>query len=541
MNDYEMKELQSLIAERSGIHFRPGDREKFASAIDARLQELGIPDAATYHQRLAAAPRDDAEWQHLTAHLVPGESYFFRDTGQIDLMQKTLLPALIAARRASGDLRLRIWSAGCSTGEEPYSLAALVYDLLPDLQDWRLLILGTDPNPDAIKRARTGRYTEWSFRQVSPERRARFFESAGGTHTVLPEIRSMVRLRVHDLHADPFPEPAGQVPNEIHEAREVPEAREVDQAIRDMDLIVCRNVFIYLKAPVIAEIVRRIENTLTVGGMLVTGHGELSEARPSRLVTRVHPASIIYEKTAAALNLEAGSVPQETVPAPPARSPAAPELDVLAPSPAAPESPGAAVSDAVGSAAPLTPEAGEPRIGSSPSHQHDAAESLEPARVDSLDEAREHLRAGRYEQAVELLNRYRGRHPGDADSGYLLARAHANLGRNEAAGLLLQEILKTDPFGVRGYFLLAQISEAGGDPLRAMDLLKRSIYVDAEYIPGYLELGLLYDREGDADRARRMLSSALDLLKGLAPETEIEEYNGQTAAHLIARVEASLP
>ena len=539
MNDYEMKELQSLIAERSGIHFRPGDREKFVSAIDARLQELGIADAATYHQRLAGAPRDDAEWQHLTAHLVPGESYFFRDTGQIDLIHKTLLPALIAARRASGDLRLRIWSAGCSTGEEPYSLAALVSDLLPDAQNWQLLILGTDPNPDAIKRARTGRYTEWSFRQVSPERRARFFENNGGTYTLLPEIQSMVSLRVHDLHADRFPEAAGQAPDET---------REVDQAIREMDLIVCRNVFIYLKAPVIAGIVRRIEDTLTVGGMLVTGHGELSEARPSRLLTKVHPASIIYEKPASALQSESGSVPQEVPPVPPVstglRSPPAREFDAIVPLPATPESPEPAYSSerSAVSASSESPEAHVPPIGSSEADQQDSPGFPEQAPPgDALDEAREDLRAGRYEQAVELLDRYRARHPGDADSGYLLARAHANLGRNEAAGLLLQEVLKTDPFGVRGYFLLAQISEAEGDPLQAMDLLKRSIYVDAEYIPGYLELGLLYDREGDADRARRMLSSALDLLKGLAPETEIEEYNGQTAAHLIARVEASLP
>lgn len=503
MNDLHLTELQRLIGERTGIQFRPGDREKFVSAIEARMRKLSITEPGDYirllEQAAPVAAGENSEWQYLTAHLVPGESYFFRDTGQIALIQKELLPQIIASRRATGDLSLRIWSAGCSTGEEPYSLAALVYDLLPDYENWQVLILGTDPNEDAIQRAQTGRYTDWSFRQVSQERRTRFFHEDSGTFQILPEIQAMVTFRVQDLHSDLYPEASGQ--------------------IHDLDLILCRNVFIYLQPNVIAGIVVKMERSLVIGGMLVTGHGELTEARPGHLVTRVFPSSIIYQKE------EAHTESRSPAGGRPASNQESPQPLAVKPR-------------------PITTVSEEARPPQSPSPKAlaEVAESTDadPAGGDDVAAAREFVAGGDYQQAVTKLTAYRLHYPEEEDAGYLLARAYANLGRHEAAALVLNEMLKLHPFGVRGYFLLSQISEEQGDRLRAMDLLKRSIYIEATYIPGYLELGLLYEREGDPARARRMLTSALDLLKGLAPGTEIEEYNGQTAAHLIERVEASL-
>ncbi|MCR9143052.1 MAG: tetratricopeptide repeat protein [bacterium] len=552
MNESEITQLQALIARRTGIHFRPADRDKFISAIEARMGELRLrrtEDYLRFLEERSPEAAGDSEWGYLTAHLVPGESYFFRDTGQIALIQDELLPELIAARRKAGDLRLRIWSAGCSTGEEPYSLAALVYDLLPDAENWQVLILGTDPNAEAVERARSGRYTKWSFRQVSAERQSRFFTEESGTYRVLPEIQGMVSFRVHDLHAASYPEPGGQ--------------------IRDMDLILCRNVFIYLQASVIAGIVAKMERSLIVGGMLVTGHGELSEARPAGLATRIFPASILYQKESdsekavspassstpppiAASMPTPGPTPRPgTVSANPAGAPAQdPKPARSAPSEQPPFGESAGRTFAAGRTENQASSPPPRKSGAVPSEEAESAAgpssaelppgASESAAAAGLEQARAAVGAGDYAAAVELLKTHRRQHPADEDGGYLLARAYANLGQHEAAGLLLNQLLKEHPFGVRGYFLLAQISEEQGDPLRSMDLLKRSIYVDSGYIPGYLELGLLYEREGDTARARRMLTSACELLKGLPPGTEIEEYNGQTAEHLIERVEASL-
>lgn len=506
MIDPRLNEIQQFIAERTGIQFRSGDTDKFISAIEARMRELKISDPDIYRRLITGqgdsrGPSDfdrNVELKYLTAHLVPGESYFFRDTGQIDLIESEILPEIIARRRQAGDRRLRIWSAGCSTGEEPYSLAALVFNRLPDYKDWDLLILGTDPNEEALRRAETGRYSEWSFRQVSEERRARYFRPIADGYQVSPEVQALVKFRVHDLHAAHYPEDAG--------------------LLRELDLIVCRNVFIYLQPTVIADIVAKMQRTLTTGGYLLTGHGELTEARPDALTVRVFPASIVYQK--------------DLQPVTPAVEPPVPQPKPVPLSGARREYVPAPVAAAVESTVPgpINRPVPEPTTPAVPVADQPPA----------LVAARELVAAGANLRAIQLLNDHLAATPADNDAGYLLARAHANLGDHTAAALVLQTILKREPFGVRGYFLLAQISEEQGDLLRAMELLKRSIYIDAAYIPGYLELGLLYQRQGEAARARTMLTSARELLKGLPAGTEIEEYNGETAEQLMELVAASL-
>ncbi len=499
--EQSLLDLRAYIGEHTGIQFRPADDVKFSLLVSARIAQLRLDNIPAYRALLADdESHSSTEWKFLLANLVPGESYFFRDTAQMELLQREILPELIAARRAAGDFQLRIWSAGCSTGEEAYSLAALVYDLLPDSDEWRRLVLGTDPNEPALQKARAARYTAWSFRQVAPERRERFFREVAGTFEVQPFVRKLVEFATHDLVRDAFPD---------------------GDRLRDIDLLLCRNVFIYLKSEVTAAIVRRMERTLRNGGYLVTGHGELTDRRPAGLRTRVFPASIVYHKSTedddhkpppAPRQAERSAAPPpqpRAFTAPLASRPPAARLPILVDPP--PESPSA------GAAVPTMPE----------------QEASDP-----LAHARELLREGHAAAAIESgdsgggLEDFHRRNPADLDAACLLARAYANLGEHEAAGLVLGTILERHPFSVRGYFLMAQIAEEQGDLVRAMDLLKRAIYVDAAYLPAYLELGLLYRRAEDPLRARRMLASAAELLKRLSPETEIEEYDGQHAAAL---------
>src|SRR5207247_2070102 len=112
------------------------------------------------------------------SHVTVGESYFFRDQPLLDVFAGELLPQLIRERRAQGQLRLRVWSAGCSSGEEPYSLGMLLKMALPDIERWDIGILATDINPRLLAKAAAGRFTEWSFRGMPAAIRRRFFTRA---------------------------------------------------------------------------------------------------------------------------------------------------------------------------------------------------------------------------------------------------------------------------------------------------------------------------------------------------------------------------
>src|SRR5262249_44046280 len=171
----------------------------------------------------------------LVAGLTVGETHFFRNEPQFAALESHVLPELIA--RHALDRRLRVWSAGCATGEEAYSLAILLIRLLPDIAAWDVSVLATDVNEDALSRAREGVYGRWSFRGVPDHLPAEFFQADGERLSVRADVRGLVRFERLNLVGDAYPSAAtGTV---------------------ELDLILCRNVLIYFGPEAMGAVVRR--------------------------------------------------------------------------------------------------------------------------------------------------------------------------------------------------------------------------------------------------------------------------------------------
>ena len=241
------------------------------------------------------------ERERFTARFTTGETYFFRDLGQLDLLVRHLLPELI--RRHAADRRLRLWSAGCASGEEPYSLAILLREKFPQLAGWKLEIFASDINSQALEQARCGTYSDWSFRVVDESRKHMHFRRNGGKWQIAPEIQAMVQFLRTGLYADAIPDPA--------------------MGLANFDLIICRNVFIYMDSKAVAGIATKFAAALNDGGYLVTGHSELLGCYVHGLQTRVFPESVVMHKQRAkppAMAVEsrpAAEKPVRPVPAPP--------------------------------------------------------------------------------------------------------------------------------------------------------------------------------------------------------------------------------
>lgn len=499
----DLQTLSGAVARVAGLVIRPADEERFVAVARARIAALQLESGDAYARYLSqGGAAAHAELETLLALLVPGESYFFRDQGQMRLIESTLLPELIQERRKARVLR--VWSSGCSTGEEPYSLAMLLARLLPDREAWNLTIVGTDMNVQSLAFARARRYRQWSFRLVPEATRREFFTSDGDEWIVRDDIARMVRFQTHNLLGDAPPDGA------------------------PFDLIVCRNVFIYFTREAVERGAGLLARSLGEGGYLVTGHGELTDMRPPGLVARVFPEAIVLQRAAAdsgpALNV-AGALFNLGVapPTPPPRP--------VAPPPPAPRTPAAA-----SEARPAPPDrAATPGIRSAPAAG--GGESDLGRRLQELRAAL-HVRgpAGLVAELVEVLRRF----PDSVEAQLLLARVHADLGQHERAGMILNELGRARPFEHRSYFLLAQIAEEQGDVGKATDLLKRVIYLEADFAPGYAELAQLYALEGDRERSERMRRRAVELLKALPPGTEIEEYPGSTAGSLLEHLAGPL-
>lgn len=444
--------IGEAVRRTAGLRVREQDFEALSRWTVERARALALPKIEHYGALLAedsAAGRREREL--LTVHFSTGESYFFRDQGQFDLLATTILPELI--ERRANERRLRIWSAGCAAGEEAYSLAMLVDELSPCLAGWKVLILGTDINTEALKKARRGVYGDWSFRALGAERKRRYFRPSGNHWQIDTRLRDMVTFCRGDLVRDGFPD--------------------AEVGLSDFDLILCRNVFIYLDAHAVARVTAKFAAALADGGYLVTAHSELFGHDTAPLRVRMFAQSAVFQKTGAPA-AETGLVQAL------AKAQVPPVAALPPPHP-------------IGRQAPR----------------------IEPGRGPATTPA-----------ALA----------GDCDRLMQSAWRHADRGMHDEAQDECRKAIAVGAFDPRPYYLLAQLAQERGDVMQAKFLLKKVTYLEPSFIAAYLELGALHAQAGENERARRMYETARTALRKLPAQTPIAPYNESTAAGMLAQV-----
>jgi len=270
-------EARELIGRRLGLDFPDGRQADLERGLVRAIDDSKFREPSEYLSWLASAPDADPALRRLAAGLTVGETYFFRDHACFDALRDRVLPVLIAARRSQRTLRLRLWSAGCATGEEAYSLAILLDQLLPDRSDWSVTILATDIDAGALERARSGSYREWSFRQTPPDLRGRYFRACGNDgFEVEPAVRRAVAFAPLNLAADVYPD--------------------VITNTTAMDLVLCRNVLMYFTREAQRAAAARLTRALANGGWLVVSAVEASAAMFEPLEPVNLPGVILFRK-----------------------------------------------------------------------------------------------------------------------------------------------------------------------------------------------------------------------------------------------------
>ncbi len=250
MNDQEFQTLRKVVYDRSGIYFQDSKKYVLESRLAKRLEELEFENFTQYLQFLTMGPYQMDEFQEMFNRITINETSFFRNQPQLDVFESSVLPRLMKDRASAR--RLRIWSAACSTGEEPYTLAMQVHRTLGvRLADWRIEILGTDISEKALTTASEGRYTSFSFRGINPALVKRYFREEGGFFQIDPTIQSMVTFELHNL-------------------KDTLGARRHGT----WDVIFCRNVMIYFDDAMKTQVVQTFHNQLANDGVLFIGHSE---------------------------------------------------------------------------------------------------------------------------------------------------------------------------------------------------------------------------------------------------------------------------
>ncbi len=496
--------FRDLVLERTGLHFPEKKRADLEVGVLKSLAESSLAadghrnDLDAYYNLLTDRnnPAVQTEMKRLIDTLTIGETHFFRDESQFNALANEVLPAVIARKRAAAaavgpDIQpqLRIWSVGCATGEEPYSLAMMLKELLPDIDNWYTLILATDISPTALKRAQKGVYSDWSFREDRAKAmRPRYFtryRPAGGRpakdhYRLRDDIRQMVTFAPLNLIEDEYPA--------------------ITNNTVSMDLILCRNVTIYFTEETTRWVILKLHDALMDGAWLVVGHSEPSLTIYREFQTHIFSGTVLYQKI------------DRTYPYRDVRSTRIdlsekikPQTAPLRPPPIQPKK----VTSALSPPPPLPPE---------PDH-YEVAGVL--------------LNKGNTEEAIEELHRKIAQDSGFAPAHSMLGRAYANLGRWDKARYWCQSALKLDTLQPEAYYVLGLIYEHEDELSQAIEMFKKAIYLDRDAPLLHFHLSMLYKKEGQISNAKKACQNTVRVLAKWPPASIVPDSGGATAKHLL--------
>ncbi len=460
--------LAAVLKERVGLHIRPDGHNALRIALAARLEdpEPPAPDAAGYLALLQSPPGDE-ELRRLLPLVTVGKTSFFRDERQFGALE-AILPGLVQRARGGGR-RVAIWSAGCATGEEPYSIAMTAAEAGAGPEE--VEVLATDVNPEAVAYAARGAFEGRRIREVQEPFLSRYFDKDGERYVVRAALRRLITaIRPHNLVSGIFPRASES---------------------GGWDVIFCRNVIIYFDTLTTQQVLTQFHSALAPGGYLFLGYSEsLFRIFEGFELTEIAGA-FVYRRPEAAVR--AGPVAQpklgdrpHLVPMPAAPPPVR-HLKLKPPEPAH-------------TPVPLPPEAYKP-----------APEAEPPlAPQEYLDAAVALFADGRFGAARELLERLLEKGGEDLAVRLTLANLYGILRHHELARECYVAALQLEPLSAEAHLFYGIHLLSTGDAESAAQELSRALFLDPDLTLAHYYLGRSREAQKDVTRARLAYRNALD-------------------------------
>ncbi len=496
MSEVDLALFRDFLIAHSGLHFERRNALLLERGLRRRMVAVR---AASYQDYLAYLDRyqeSRQELKKLLGLLTIGETYFFRYQAHFQALAEVVVPEIVAQHR--GRRRLRIWSAGCSTGEEPYSIAMLLAEHFPQLADWRVDILATDVNKRSLGVGRAGRYGPRALRATESVYREKYFHPVGERFQLDPRIVGMVRFGYFNLLTDPLPVTSGE----------------------EFDLIFCRNVMIYFQPETTASVVARLSQALRPGGYLFLGHAETLLHVNHAFVRAQHGGGFYYRLQPASPGRV--SQPEPRASAQPTPFASAPRL-VPPPSgaTAAPTPPSLPALPAL----PALPPTAAPAAAGISQYYAAAVAAFEAENFKTAS------------QNYAILLRHQPDHVGGlVGFGFLLA----NTGDYAAALDYCQRAQAVDDLYPEAYFLKGLIRELEGLPAEALLEYRRTLLLDMSMVITHYRLSRVFQRLDQNRDAIRELRNTLRILERQAPDRVIPYSGGMSGAALATQCRREL-
>ncbi len=497
-------ETSGLIAGRLGLNFPKERWSDLERGLSSAAKELGFKDAAATAHWFLTNHINKNQIEILASHLTIGETYFFRDIKYFEILEEEILPKLISSRRKS-DKRIRIWSAGCSSGEEPYSLAILLNKMIPDLKEWNITILATDINSKFLNKANEGIYTEWSFRNTPTWVKEKFFVNESEKRfKILPSIKKMVNISYLNLAEDNYPSLISNT--------------------NAMDIVFCRNVLMYFVPELANKVVLNLHKSLIEGGWLIVNPAETSFIHRNQFNLINFDNAILYQRDSSknepSIEIKSHEIQFET-----------------------------------------KKELFDSKFGidTSKNEEFILSEEIHRSLPESLPLVKEYLnddeinndgldlfsvasglyKTGQYEEAEKKLLELFSKDQLDSKTTALLARIYANKGKLEEAFNWCKRAISSDKLNPAHYYLQATILQELGNEKEAISFLKQTLYLDHNFVMAYLTLGNLTSNNHQPHGSKKYYRNAISILNTYAPDEILPHSEGITAGRLLEIIGSS--
>ena len=274
ISDAEFAQLRDFIYAQSGIYVADNRKYLVENRLATRLKELNLKSFSEYHAYLQYDAGRRQELNRLFEVITTNETSFYRNPPQLKVFQDMVLKDVLDKQRAARQKRLRIWSAGCSTGEEPYTIAIILHEVLrTELPTWDIRITANDLSEAVLAQAREGVYTDYSLRTTPKEIVTRYFTPDGANFKLRPEVKRLVSFGQINLSD-----------------------RMMLKRVERSHIVFCRNVIIYFDDEMKKNVIAAFYDNLLPGGQLLIGHSESLHNISRAFRPKHYPGAIIYGK-----------------------------------------------------------------------------------------------------------------------------------------------------------------------------------------------------------------------------------------------------
>lgn len=457
--------FHDFLIRHSGLHFERRNIRMLERALDSRMAALRINSYGEYYDYLEENRERRQELQKLIQFLTVGETFFFRYHGHFEALAKNTLADML---KLPAKKSLRIWSAGCSTGEEPYSIAMAIMEAVPDWKKRDIKIFATDINSSSLKKAREGVYNAWKLRVTPRHYLEKYFQVIGESYLVREEVKALVDFSYFNLQTS------------------------VPLTAEPLDVIFCRNVLIYFTAPTTKKVVEMFADALNPGGYLYMGHAETLLNVSTRFERHIHDGSFYYRKKAAVI-----------------------------PEPARP---------AVKAMSTRQHCARETGAVARKSSSMAALPMIKPADTSSQDDLFRKglglLHQENYAGAAEAFKALLENEPAHTSALLGCGQIHLAQGRNAAALECCEQALALNDLLPEGYFLRGLLFEIAERAEDAFEEYRKAVLLKIDFVMPHYHLGKLCFRSGDMKTSLREFRNSVKLLEKAVPGAVIPFSGG---------------